>query len=86
MIGMTDAQSVALIGVGGTLMAAIVTGAVKFVVDSATRRVAERNTTEHLLNKEVLERIEEKVDDVRSSLTEHLSWHVANPQSKEHAA
>lgn len=39
-------------------------------------RFDRRNTQQHAENKEVLERIEQKVERVDTRLDEHINWHL----------
>ena len=40
------------------------------------QRLDRRNTQQHGENQRVLERIEEKVDDVKADLSDHFKWHT----------
>ena len=79
MIGLTDPERVAIIGVVGALLLALVPGVgwlLKRVIYRSADQVLAQNTHEHLRNKEVLERIEGAVLDVSQKFTEHLAWHL----------
>lgn len=61
------------------IVAAAITGGfglLATLVNRSAKRVSALNTQEHLLNKQVLERIEVKVDDLGGSFNEHLLWHL----------
>lgn len=77
---MSDAVQVALITASSAVIVGsvpILTLIVKRVIGKATADVKAKNTEEHLLNAAILNRIDGKVDAIGASLTDHLTWHVA---------
>ena len=46
------------------------------------QRLDRRNTEQHGENQRVLERIEEKVDDVKSDLSDHFKWHTEHQEGQ----
>jgi hypothetical protein len=49
-------------------------------------RFDRRNTVQHVENKEVLDRIEGKVDSVAERLHDHIDWHLEGNHNKKGVA
>lgn len=71
------------------MLESVITGAFTIIalfVAFFLKRFDARNTSQHAENKEVLDRIESKVDATAEAVTEHLLWHVSDVNPPKEAA